>query len=209
MPTPRPSLRLISSESSDCYGFSHYEGSELRKLCIRLLDVRMWDSMHYSCAMTEQEFAQGQCSLEHFELHASSLQHLAYFLFVLHPERTPYFNCLSLNKAVTFSHHVHGSGSSVAYLQYRRGNPSRPPSKGVTFSHQVHGSGSSLAYLQYRRDTPPRWRRYWNCAVCAHNTAFVGRPLLNGESVLLRMITNKSLGFLAACKLLTITCTEI
>ncbi|GIY50745.1 hypothetical protein CDAR_476701 [Caerostris darwini] len=82
-------------------------------------------------------------------------------------------------------------------------------SKGVTFSHQVHGSGSSLAYLQYRRGTPPRWRRYWNCAICAHNTAFVGRPLLNGESVLLRKITNKSLGFLAACKLLTITCTEI
>ncbi|GIY57204.1 hypothetical protein CDAR_587821 [Caerostris darwini] len=27
------------------------------------------------------------------------------------------------NKAVTFSHHVHGSGSSVAYLQYRRGTP--------------------------------------------------------------------------------------
>ncbi|GIY14368.1 alpha-1,2-mannosyltransferase ALG9 [Caerostris darwini] len=39
------------------------------------------------------------------------------------PERTPYFNCLSLNKAVTFSHQVHGSGTSVAYLQYRRGTP--------------------------------------------------------------------------------------
>ncbi|GIX73541.1 hypothetical protein CDAR_467851 [Caerostris darwini] len=31
--------------------------------------------------------------------------------------RNTYFNCLSLNKAVTFSHQVHGS---VAYLQYRR-----------------------------------------------------------------------------------------
>ncbi|GIX69256.1 hypothetical protein CDAR_71491 [Caerostris darwini] len=27
------------------------------------------------------------------------------------------------NKTVTFSHHVHGSGSSLAYLQYRRGTP--------------------------------------------------------------------------------------
>ncbi|GIY70176.1 hypothetical protein CEXT_91531 [Caerostris extrusa] len=31
----------------------------LPKLCIRLLDVRKRDSMHYSCAMTEMEFAQG------------------------------------------------------------------------------------------------------------------------------------------------------
>ncbi|GIY77064.1 hypothetical protein CDAR_41531 [Caerostris darwini] len=42
---------------------------------------------------------------------------------ILHRERTPYFNRLSLNKAATFSHQVHGSGSSVAYLQYRRGTP--------------------------------------------------------------------------------------
>ncbi|GIY38987.1 hypothetical protein CDAR_609111 [Caerostris darwini] len=28
---------------------------------------------------------------------------------------------LKKNKAVTFSHQVHGSGSSLAYLQYRRG----------------------------------------------------------------------------------------
>ncbi|GIY52465.1 hypothetical protein CDAR_181301 [Caerostris darwini] len=27
------------------------------------------------------------------------------------------------NKALTFSHQVHGSGSSLAYLQYRRGTP--------------------------------------------------------------------------------------
>ncbi|GIX76318.1 hypothetical protein CDAR_418641 [Caerostris darwini] len=30
--------------------------------------------------------------------------------------------CLN-TMAVTFSHQVHGSGSSVAYLQYRRGTP--------------------------------------------------------------------------------------
>ncbi|GIY13536.1 hypothetical protein CDAR_68441, partial [Caerostris darwini] len=62
--------------------------------------------------------------------------------------------------------------------------------KALTFSHQVHGSGSSLAYLQYLRGTPVNHG--------APNTAFVGRPLLNGESVLLRKITNKSWGFPAA-----------
>ncbi|GIY32613.1 hypothetical protein CDAR_36991 [Caerostris darwini] len=68
-----------------------------------------------------------------------------------------------------------------------------PQNKALTFSHQVHGSGSSLAYLQYLRGTPVN-----HCAICAPNTAFVGRPLLNGESVLLRKITNKSWGFPAA-----------
>ncbi|GIY74300.1 hypothetical protein CDAR_524181 [Caerostris darwini] len=65
----------------------------------------------------------------------------------------------SLNKAVTFSHQVHGSGSSLAYLQYRRGTPSTTEvAEALTFSHQVHGSGSSLAYLQYRRGTPVNHR---------------------------------------------------
>ncbi|GIY79445.1 hypothetical protein CDAR_110801 [Caerostris darwini] len=63
------------------------------------------------------------------------------------------------NKAVPFSHQVHGSGSSLAYLQYRRGTPSTTEvAEAVTFSHQVHGSGSSLAYLQYRRGTPVNHR---------------------------------------------------
>ncbi|GIY50496.1 hypothetical protein CDAR_172991 [Caerostris darwini] len=122
------------------------------------------------CVSQVQDFADG------YSFHITSAAELK-DSFVLPRERTPYFNCLSLNKAVTFSHQVHGSGSSVAYLQYRRGNPC----------------------------LPPRWRRHWNCAICAHNTAFVGRPLLNGYSVLLRKITNKSLCFPAAWKLLTIT----
>ncbi|GIY73402.1 hypothetical protein CDAR_493631 [Caerostris darwini] len=49
-----------------------------------------------------------------------------------------------------------------------------------------------LAVPSRHPSQPPR---YWNCAICAHDTAFVGRPLLNGGSVLLRKITNKSLGF--------------
>ncbi|GIY07347.1 hypothetical protein CDAR_493401 [Caerostris darwini] len=68
----------------------------------------------------------------------------------------------------------------------------------LTFSHQVHGSGSSLAYLQHLRGTPSQPPRYCNCAICAHDTAFVGRPLLNGESVWLRKITDKSQGLPAA-----------
>ncbi|GIY10059.1 hypothetical protein CDAR_264891 [Caerostris darwini] len=54
---------------------------------------------------------------------------------------------------------------------------------------------SLLAVPSRHPSQPPR---YWNCAICAHNTAFVGRPLLNGESVLLRKITNKNLRFPAA-----------
>ncbi|GIY29905.1 hypothetical protein CDAR_512851 [Caerostris darwini] len=131
------------------------------------------------------------------------------------PERTPYFNCLSLNKAVTFSHQVHGSGSSVAYLQYRRDTPVNHRGGGEQGRHLQPPSAwirvvrSLLTVPSRQPRQPPRWRRHWNCAICAHNTAFVGRPLLNGESVLLRKITNKNLGFPAAWKLLTITCTKI
>ncbi|GIY90741.1 hypothetical protein CDAR_575751 [Caerostris darwini] len=39
---------------------------------------------------------------------------------------------------------------------------------------------SLLAVPSRHPEQPPRWRRLWNCAICAHNTAFVGRPLLNG-----------------------------
>ncbi|GIY20967.1 hypothetical protein CDAR_25021 [Caerostris darwini] len=41
-------------------------------------------------------------------------------------------------QAVTFSHQVHGSGSSVAYLQYRRG---------TSVNHRGDGE---KAFLQYR-----------------------------------------------------------
>ncbi|GIY83839.1 hypothetical protein CDAR_264141 [Caerostris darwini] len=41
---------------------------------------------------------------------------------------------------------------------------------------------SLLAVPSRHPEQPPRWRRLWNCAICAHNTAFVGRPLLNSES---------------------------
>ncbi|GIY36771.1 hypothetical protein CDAR_231111 [Caerostris darwini] len=51
---------------------------------------------------------------------------------------------------------------------------------------------SLLAVPSRHPSQPPR---YWNCAICAHNTAFVRRPLLNGENFLLGKINNKSLGF--------------
>ncbi|GIY45724.1 hypothetical protein CDAR_564621 [Caerostris darwini] len=67
---------------------------------------------------------------------------------------------------------------------------------------------SLLAVPLRHPSQPPRWRRYWKCAICSHNTAFVGRPLLNGESVLLK-ITNKSLGFPATWKRPNITCMKV
>ncbi|GIY72885.1 hypothetical protein CDAR_306031 [Caerostris darwini] len=121
------------------------------------------------------------------------------------------FNANSIqkdNKAVTFSHQVHGSGSSLAYLQYRRGNPSRPPRwrrlwNCAVCAHNTAFVGRPLLKEQGRHlqppcawirvlrsllavpsrhpEQPPRWRRLWNCAICAHNTAFVGRPLLKEQ----------------------------
>ncbi|GIY56607.1 hypothetical protein CDAR_98221 [Caerostris darwini] len=40
---------------------------------------------------------------------------------------------------------------------------------------------SLLAVPSRHPEQPPRWRRLWNCAICAHNTAFVGKPLLKGQ----------------------------
>ncbi|GIY20419.1 hypothetical protein CDAR_285521 [Caerostris darwini] len=70
-----------------------------------------------------------------------------------------------------------------------QGPHSQPPSAWIRVIRSL------LAVPSRHARQPPRWRRYLNCAICAHSTAFVGRPLLNGESVLLRKITNKSLAF--------------